>query len=128
LLYVSRPDATNAEKDNNFIESIQDGKIELLRDVSTSTRNSMKETTVCHLNETQQNIFVDGKLYRCNKIRVIGEKNNVVYVKYLHFGMVLDKANGSKWKPFNKVKPTASSEKIRCYGTLRVEFSKVRGK
>jgi hypothetical protein len=85
-------------------------KNELLRDMSLSTRNSMKETTVCHLNKSRQNIVVDGKLYRCNKVRVIGEKNNVVYVKYLRCGMALDKANGSKWKPFNKVKSTASSK------------------
>jgi hypothetical protein len=42
--------------------------------------------------------------------------------------MALDKADVSKWKPFNKVKSTASSKKIRCYGTLHAEFSKVRGK
>ncbi len=41
--------------------------------------------------------------------------------------MALDKANGSKWKPFNEVKSTASSKKIRCYGTLHAEFSKVCG-
>jgi hypothetical protein len=119
------PDATIAEKDNNVLESVQDGKIELLRDVSSSSRNSMKETTVSPLNESRQNIVVDGKLYRCNKIRVIGEKNNVVCVKYLQCGIALDKADGLKWKPFNKVKSTASSEKIRCYGTLHAEFSKV---
>ncbi len=34
-----------------------------------------------------------------------------------------------KWKPYNEVKATASSEKIRCYyGTLHAEFSKVHGK
>jgi len=42
--------------------------------------------------------------------------------------MDLDKADGSKWKPYSKVKATSSSEKIRCYGTLRAEFSKLRGK
>jgi hypothetical protein len=42
--------------------------------------------------------------------------------------MALDKANGSKWKPYNKVKGTSSSEKIRCYGTLHAEFSTVCGK
>jgi hypothetical protein len=120
--------ATIAEKDKNVIESVQDGKNELLRDVSSSATNSMKETTVSHLNESRQNIVVDGKLYRCNKVRVIGEKNNVVYMKYLQRAMTLDKANGSKWKPYNKVKATSSFEKIRCYGTLRAEFSKVHGK
>jgi hypothetical protein len=88
----------------------------------------MKETTVSHLNKSRHNIVVDGKLYRCNKVRVIGEKNNVVYVKYLQYGMALDEADGSKWKPYNKVKATSSSKKIRCYGTLRAEFSKVCGK
>jgi hypothetical protein len=88
--------ATIAEKDNIVIESVQDGKNELLRDVSSSATNSMKETTVCHLNESRQNIVVDGKLYRCNKVTVVGEKNIVVYVKYLQCGMALDKANGSK--------------------------------
>ncbi len=42
--------------------------------------------------------------------------------------MALDKADESKWKPYNKIKATSSSEKSRCYGTLRAEFSKVRGK
>jgi hypothetical protein len=49
-------------------------------------------------------------------------------VKYLQCGMALDRADGLKWKRFNKVKSTASSKKIRCYGTLRAKFSKVRGK
>jgi hypothetical protein len=120
--------ATIAEKDNNVIESVQDGKNELLKNVSSSATNSMKETTVSHLNESRQNIVVDGKLYRCNKVGVIGEKNNVVYVKYLQCAMALDKADGSKWKPYNKVKAASSSEKIRCYGTLRDEFSKVHRK
>jgi hypothetical protein len=75
--------ATIAEKDNNVIESVQDGNHELLRDVSSSAKNSTKETTVSHLNESRQNIFVDRKLYRCNKVRVVSEKNNVVYMKYL---------------------------------------------
>ncbi len=42
--------------------------------------------------------------------------------------MALDKADGSKWKPFNEVKSAASFKKIKCYGTLRAEFSKVREK
>jgi hypothetical protein len=42
--------------------------------------------------------------------------------------MALDKANGSKWKPYNEVKATSSSKKIRFYGTLRAEFSKLWGK
>jgi hypothetical protein len=42
--------------------------------------------------------------------------------------MALDKANGSKWKPYSKVKATSSSEKIRCYGTICAEFSKLHGK
>jgi hypothetical protein len=92
-----------AEIDNNAIESVQDRKIELLRGVSLSATNSMRETTVCHLNKSRQNIIVDGKLYRCNKVRVVGEKNNVVYVKNLQCGMALDKADGSKWKPYNEV-------------------------
>jgi hypothetical protein len=120
--------ATIAEKNNNVIESVQDEKNELLRDVSSSTTNSMKETTVSHLNKSRQNIVVDGKLYRCNKVGVIGKKNNVVYVKYLQCGMALDKADGLKWKPYNEVKATSSSENIRCYGTCRAEFSKVCGK
>jgi hypothetical protein len=62
------------------------------------------------------------------KVRVVGEKNNVMYVKYLQCGMALDKANGLNWKPYNKVKATSLSKKIRCYRTLYAEFSKVRGK
>jgi hypothetical protein len=64
--------------------------------VSTSATNSMKETTVSHLNESRQNVVVDGKLYRCIKVMVVGEKNNAVYVKYLKCAMALDKANGLK--------------------------------
>jgi hypothetical protein len=86
--------ATIAEKDNNVIESVQDGKMKLVRDVLSSTTNSMKETTVCHLNKSRQNIVVCGKLYRCNKVRVVGEKNDVVYVKYLQCGMALEKPMG----------------------------------
>ncbi len=117
--------ATIAEKDNNVIQSVQDGKNELLRHVLSSATNNMKETTVSHLNESRQNIVVDGKVYRCNKVRVVGEKNNVVYVKYLQCEMALDKADGLKWKPYNKVKATSSSKKIGCYVTLCAEFSKV---
>ncbi len=51
-----------------------------------------------------------------------------MYVKYLQCAMALDKADGSKWKSYNNVKATSSSKKIRCYGTLCAEFSKVRGK
>jgi hypothetical protein len=53
---------------------------------------SSSNTNISHLNESRQNVVVDGKLYRCNKVRVIGEKNNVVYMKYLQCGMALDKA------------------------------------
>jgi hypothetical protein len=88
--------ATVGEKENNHIESVLDGDKELLRDDPTSTTKSTKETTVSHLNQSRQNIVVDGKLYRCNKVRVIGEKNKVVYMKYLQCGMALDKYNGSK--------------------------------
>jgi hypothetical protein len=69
--------ATSGEKDNNVIESVQDGMNELLSDVSSSATNIMKETTVSHLNESRQNIVVDGKLYRCNKVRVVGEKRKL---------------------------------------------------
>jgi hypothetical protein len=64
--------ATIGEKDNNVIESVQDGVNELLRDASSSVTNSTKEITVSHLNQSRQNIVVDGKLYRCNKFRVVG--------------------------------------------------------
>ncbi len=100
-----------------------------MRDEPSSTTKSTKEITVSHLNLSRQNIVVDGKLYRCNKVRVIGEKNKVVYIKYLQCGMALDKSYGSKWKPYNKVKATSSSKMtIRCYKTLCSEFSKVCGK
>ncbi len=46
--------ATIGEKDDNVIESVQDGVNELLRDVSSSAINSMKETTVSHLNKSRQ--------------------------------------------------------------------------
>jgi hypothetical protein len=45
--------ATTGELDNNVIESVLDGKNELLRDVSSSTTNSIKETTVSHLNKSR---------------------------------------------------------------------------
>ncbi len=66
-------------------------------------------------------------MYRCNKVKVKGEKKNV-YLKYLQCGMALDKADGSKWKPYSEVKAALPSDYLRCYGTLRAEFSKVRGK
>ncbi len=120
--------ATIAEHHNNGIESVHDGNNKLLRDASSSATLSTKEMSVSHLNESQQNIVVDGKLYQCNKVKVKGEKNNIVYVKYLQCGMALDKADGSKWKPYSKVKAALPSEYLRCYGTLRAEFSKVCNK
>jgi hypothetical protein len=42
--------------------------------------------------------------------------------------MALDKADGSKWKPYNKVKASSSTVKVRCFGTLCAEFSMVCGK
>ncbi len=50
--------ATTAELDNKVIESVLDGNNELLRDVSSSATNSMKETTVSHLNKSRQNILL----------------------------------------------------------------------
>jgi hypothetical protein len=108
--------ATVGEKDNYVIESVQDGVNELLRDEPSSATKSTKETTVSHLNLSRQNIVVDGKLYRCNKVRAIGEINKVVYVKYLQCGMALDKANASKWKPYNEVKATLSSKRLGVMG------------
>ncbi len=49
-------------------------------------------------------------------------------MKYLQCGMALDKADGSKWKPYSKVKADSSSDYLWCYGTLRAEFGKVRRK
>jgi hypothetical protein len=72
---------TIAKHHNNVIESVHDGNNKLLRDVSLSASFSTKETTVSHLNESRQNIVVDGKMYRCNKVKVLGEKKNIVYVK-----------------------------------------------
>jgi hypothetical protein len=126
-------DATVGEKDINVIESVQDGNKKLFKDEPSSATKSTKETTVSHLNQSRQNIGVDGKLYRCNKVRVIGEKNKVVYTEYLQCEMALDKSDGSKWKLYNEVKATLSSKKnkcnyTRCYGTLRAKFSEVCGK
>jgi hypothetical protein len=42
--------------------------------------------------------------------------------------MALDIVDGLKWKPYSEVKATSSSVKIRCYGTLRAEFSELHGK
>jgi hypothetical protein len=86
--------ATIGEKDNNVIESVQDGVNELLRDVSSSTPISTKETTVSHLNQSRQNIVVDGKLYRCNKVRVIGEKNKVFSLSICSVGWLWIKPMG----------------------------------
>jgi hypothetical protein len=111
-------DAIIAEHRNNVIESVHDGNNELLRDVSSSPTFSIKETAVSHLNETRQNIVVDGKMYRCNKVKVFGEKKNIVYMKYLQCGMALDIADGSKWKPYSKVKATRRVGKATKFGSI----------
>ncbi len=121
-------DATIAEHHNNGIELVHDGNNKLFRDESPSATLSTKDMTVSHLNESRQNIVVDGKMYRCNKVKVKGEQTNIVYVNYLQCGMALDKADGSKWKPYSEVKAALPSDYLRCYGILRAEFSKVRGK
>jgi hypothetical protein len=102
-------DATIAEHHNNVIESVHDGNNELLRDVSSSATFSTKEMTVSHLNESRQNIVVDGKMYRCNKVKVLGEKKNIVYVKYLQCGMALDRGSGSRFVKFS-IGPNTNSE------------------
>jgi hypothetical protein len=96
-------------------------------DVSASATSSMQDTTFSHFNASRKDIVVDGQKYRCNKVKVRSEKKNVVSVKYLQYWMALDKADGSKWKPYNKVKASSSTEKVRCFGTLCAEFSMVRG-
>ncbi len=96
--------------------------------MSASATSSTQDTTVSHFNASRKDIDIYGCKYRCNKVKVRGEKKNVVYVKYLQCWMALDKANGSKWKPYNKVKASSSMERVRCFGTLRAEFSMVRGK
>jgi hypothetical protein len=96
--------------------------------VSASATSSTQDTTVSHFNASRQNIVVDGQTFRCNKVKVRGEKKNVVYVKYLYCWMALDKADGSKWKPYNEVKASSSTEKVRCFGTLHAEFNMLRGK
>jgi hypothetical protein len=88
--------ATVGEKDNNIIESVQDGDKELLRDELSSATKRLKETTVSNLNQSRQNIVVDEKLCRCNKSRVIDDKNKVAYIKYLQCGMALGKSDGSE--------------------------------
>jgi hypothetical protein len=52
--------ATVGRKHNNVIESVLDGDEELLRDESLSATKSTKETTFAHLNQSRQNIVVDG--------------------------------------------------------------------
>ncbi len=121
-------DATIAKQTINVSDSVLDGKKDQFRDVSASATSSMQDMTVSYFNASRQNIVVDGRTYRCNKVKVRGEKKNVVYVKYLQCWMALDNANRSKWKPYSKVKASSSTEKVRCFGTLRAEFSMVRGK
>jgi hypothetical protein len=121
-------DATIAEQTINVSESVLDGKNDQFRDVSASATSSMQDTTVSHFNASRKDIDIDGRKYRCNKVKVRGEKKNVVYVTYLQLWMALDKADGSKWKPYNKVKASSSTKKVRCFGTLCAEFSMVHGK
>ncbi len=121
-------DATIAEQNMNVTESVLDGKNEQVRDMSASLTSSMQDTTVSHFNKRRKDIKIDGRKYRCNKVMVRGEKKNIVYVKYLQCWMALDKADGSKYKLNNEVKASASTENVRCFGTLRAEFRMVRGK
>jgi hypothetical protein len=121
-------DATITEQNMNVTESVLDGKNEQVRDMSASLTSSKQDTTVSHFNASRKDIKIDGRKYRCNKVMVRGEKKNIVYVKYLQCWMALDKADGSEWKPYNEVKASASTEKVRCFGTLRAEFSMVSGK
>ncbi len=45
-----------------------------MRDESPSATLSTNKMTVSHLNKSRQTIVVDGKMYRCNKVKVRGEK------------------------------------------------------
>ena len=89
-----------------------------MRDESPSATLSTKETTVSHLNKSRQNIVVDGKMYRSNKVKIFGAKKNIFYVKYLQCAMALDIADRPKWKPYSKVKATRRVGKATKFGSI----------
>jgi hypothetical protein len=98
-----------------YLSSVSIEVISMGTTVSASATSSMQDTTVSHFNASRKDIDIDGRKYRCNKVKVRGEKKNVAYVKYLQCWVALDKANGSKWKPYNEVKASSSTEKVSGY-------------
>ncbi len=60
-----------------------------------------------HYNHSQKEVIIYGKLYKCCKIKVEGgekgDMKKIIYTKYFQCAMAIDKSDGSKWKPLNKI-------------------------
>jgi hypothetical protein len=64
-------DATIAEQTINVSDSVLDGKNNQFRDVSASATSSTHDTIVSHFIASRKDIDIDGRKYRCNKVKVL---------------------------------------------------------
>ena len=86
-----------------------------------------KSGDASNYNESKKYVIIDGKLLKCQMVKVEGNLIKT-YTKYLQCAIVLDRSNGSKWKPQNEVVKAQSKKNLtapltRCNKPLRDVFS-----
>ena len=78
------------------IASVKRSKIRKLTSLKTLEKKTNNTEEVSHHNNSKHSIVIDGKPFKCNRVIVKGDS-----IKKCN--MVLDKLDGSKWKPHNEV-------------------------
>jgi hypothetical protein len=77
----------------------------------TAEKNNNDKKEVSHHNDSKRSVFIDGKPFKCNGVKVKGDSVKT-YTKYFQCNMVLDQSDGSMWKPHNEVAKRASKTYI----------------
>ena len=72
-----------------------DGDNSLLS-TNASERKFRKKCDASCYNESQKDVIIEGKLFKCNSVKVEGNLIKT-YTKYFQCDMVLDRSDGSKW-------------------------------
>jgi hypothetical protein len=114
------------------IASVNSSKNRKSTSSKTLDKNKKKTDELSHHNNSKRSVVIDGKPFKCNGVIVKGDSVKT-YTKYFQCNMVLDKSDGSKWKPHNEVvkrvgKNVYPTQLVKCEGTLLGIFSTKNGK
>ena len=61
-----------------------------------------KKCDASNYNESKKYVTIEGKLFKCQSVKVEGNSIKTD-IKHFQCAMVLDRSDGSKWKPQNDV-------------------------